>query len=87
MKEYKNVQFLQFLDLISSIIRDGQAKGVFRADIQPGVFKRAFFGALDEMSRYWVLSPAKKYSITKAAHEICSYFLNGIVTPETKTAD
>ena len=81
MKEYKNVQFLQYLNLISSIIKEGQEKGVFRPDIEPGVFKRAFFGALDEMSRYWVLSSARKYSITRAAQEISSYFLRGVLAP------
>ena len=81
MKEYKNPQFQQYLKLISSIIREGQAKGVFRAEIEPGVFKRAFFGALDEMSRYWVLSTARKYSISKAAEEISSFFLDGVLRP------
>ncbi len=81
MKEYKNVQFLQYLNLISSIIKEGQEKGIFRADVEPGVFKRAFFGALDEMSRYWVLSSARKYSIERAAREISSYFLRGVLAP------
>lgn len=79
MKEYDNVQFAQYLNLISSIIREGQEQGVFDPDIQPGVAKRAFFGALDEMSRYWVLSPVKKYSIETAASEISSYFLRGML--------
>ena len=81
MKEYKNIQFLQYLNLISSILKEGQDKGVFRPDIEPGVFKRAFFGALDEMSRYWVLSSARKYSIARAAREISSYFLRGALAP------
>ncbi|MGD9124029.1 MAG: TetR/AcrR family transcriptional regulator [Desulfarculaceae bacterium] len=83
MKEYKNIQFGQYLNLISSIVKRGQAQGVFRPDIKPGVFKRAFFGALDEMSRYWVLAPVKKYSITTAAREISSFFLEGILQKRT----
>jgi TetR/AcrR family fatty acid metabolism transcriptional regulator len=78
MKEYKNRKFAQYLDLISSIIREGQAQGVFRSDVKPGIAKRAFFGALDEMSRYWVLAQAKKYSINTAAKEISAYFLRGM---------
>lgn len=81
MKEYKNPQFQQYLNLISGIIREGQTQGVFRDEVEPGVFKRAFFGALDEMSRYWVLSTARKYSISKAADEISSFFLNGVLKP------
>jgi TetR/AcrR family transcriptional regulator, fatty acid metabolism regulator protein len=86
MKEYKNEKFHQYLNLISSIIREGQAKGVFRADIKPGVAKRAFFGALDEMSRYWVLSPVKKYSIATAAQQISDIFVKGMLASPSRDA-
>lgn len=79
MKEYKNEKFLEYLNIISAIIREGQAKGIFRRDIEPGIAKRAFFGALDEMSRYWVLSEVRKYSIAKAVQDISSIFLRGMM--------
>ena len=78
MKEYRNDQFIRYLDLIGDIIKEGQKKGAFRKDILPGVAKRAFFGALDEMSRFWVLSSRKRYDIETAAKQISGYFLNGI---------
>ena len=78
MKEYKNEKFIQYLDLIADIVREGQEKGVFKKSVIPGVAKRAFFGALDEMSRFWVLSTRKQYDINTAAKEISQYFLNGI---------
>lgn len=84
MKEYKNDGFHQYLNLISSIIKQGQEQGVFRQDILPGVAKRAFFGALDEMSRYWILSPVKKYSTAVAAQQISAFFIQGMLArPET----
>lgn len=79
MKEYRNSKFLEYLDIISEIIREGQQKGIFRKDIEPGIAKRAFFGALDEMSRYWVLSEVRKYSIAKAVQDISSIFLRGLM--------
>ncbi|ADK86235.1 transcriptional regulator, TetR family [Desulfarculus baarsii DSM 2075] len=79
MKEYKNSKFLEYLDIISEIIREGQQQGIFRKDIEPGIAKRAFFGALDEMSRYWVLSEARRYSIAKAVQDISSIFLRGLM--------
>ena len=85
MKEYDNQQFAQYLDLISAIIREGQDQGVFRSDIHPGIAKRAFFGALDEISRLLVLSPIKKHSIPLAARQISGYFLQGMVTPDPPT--
>ena len=78
MKEYKNEEFTQYLNLIDSIIREGQEGGVFNKDVIPGVAKRAFFGALDEMSRFWVLSSRKRYDINTAARQISDYFLKGM---------
>ncbi len=79
MKEYKNERFLQYLNLIDDIIKEGQEQGIFKKEIIPGIAKRAFFGALDEMSRFWVLSSHKKYDIETAAKQISGYFLYGLV--------
>jgi TetR/AcrR family fatty acid metabolism transcriptional regulator len=78
MKEYKNEHFAQYLNLISEIIREGQEKGVFKKGVLPDIAKRAFFGALDEMSRFWVLSSRRKYDIETAAKQISEYFLYGL---------
>jgi len=78
MKEYENKKFAQYLDLIGDIVREGQEQGVFDRNVIPGVAKRAFFGALDEMSRFWVLSSRKRYDIEVAADQISSFFLKGI---------
>ncbi|VBB41762.1 TetR/AcrR family transcriptional regulator [Desulfatiglans anilini] len=78
MKEYKNEKFSQYLDLIEDIIKEGQQSGAFRKDVIPTVAKRAFFGALDEMSRFWVLSSRKQYDIKTAAEQISEFFLCGI---------
>ena len=79
MKEYKNEKFHQYLNLIGDIIEEGQQKGIFKEDIIPGLAKRAFFGALDEMSRFWVLSRRRKYDIETAAKQISDYFLTGLI--------
>jgi TetR/AcrR family fatty acid metabolism transcriptional regulator len=78
MKEYKNEKFMEYLDLIEEIIQEGQEKGIFKKEIIPAIAKRAFFGALDEMSRVWVLSSSKRYDIKTAAEQISGYFLNGL---------
>jgi TetR/AcrR family fatty acid metabolism transcriptional regulator len=79
MKEYANEKFAEYLNLISGIIREGQTQGVFKQSVLPGIAKRAFFGALDEMSRFWVLSSRKKYDIETAAKQISDYFLSGLI--------
>lgn len=85
MKEYRNKKFAEYLNIIAQIVRAGQNQGVFRQEIMPGVFKRAFFGALDEMSRFWVLSSKKKYSVSTAARQISDYFLRGIMTDDARS--
>ena len=79
MKEYKNEQFMEYLNLIADIIEEGQQQGLFDKGIIPNIAKRAFFGALDEMSRFWVLSSRKRYDIETAAKQISDYFLKGFM--------
>jgi len=78
MKNYHNTKFLEYLNIISSIIQEGKEKGVIREDVMPGIAKRAFFGALDEMSRFWVLSKKPKYDIQTASRQITNFFIHGI---------
>ena len=65
MRGYVNKVFMEYINLVREVIKEGQQKGIFRKDVAPGIVKRAFFGALDEMARYWILSPTKKYLITQ----------------------
>lgn len=78
MKNYRNLRFFEYLDIIGDIIREGKEGGMVREDILPDIAKRAFFGALDEMSRFWVLSKKPKYDIETASRQISGFFINGI---------
>jgi len=84
MKEYVNYRFIEYLNLIRSIIVEGQEKGLIRKDLTPGIVKRAFFGALDEMARYWILSTQKKHSIEEAARQISDIFIRGMMSEEAR---
>lgn len=84
MKEYKNEKFAEYLNIIDEIIREGQEMGIFKKEIIPSIAKRAFFGALDEMSRFWVLSSSRRYDIETAAKQISEYFLDGLNNPDLK---
>jgi len=79
MREYRNTKFIEYVDIISNIIHKGQAMYVFRKDVLPGVMKRAFFGALDETSRMWILSPNHRYTIEETAQQISDIFLYGVM--------
>ncbi len=84
MKEYINKPFIEYLNLIRSIVIEGQEKGLIRKDLTPGIMKRALFGALDEMARYWVLSTKKKHSIDDAALQISDVFIRGVMSEEAR---
>ncbi len=84
MKEYINQPFIEYLNIIRSVVIEGQEKGLLRKDLTPGVMKRALFGALDEMARYWVLSTKKKHSIDEAALQISDIFIRGMMTEEAR---
>ena len=84
MKSYKNEQFAEYLDLIADIVRQGQKEGLFKKEILPDLIKRALFGALDELSRYWVLSSHRKYDIETAAQQISDTFLYGLADDSGK---
>ena len=84
MKEYINKPFIEYLNLIRSIIIEGQESGLIRKDLTPGIMKRALFGALDEMARYWVLSAKKKHSVSEAALQISDVFIRGMMTEEAR---
>ena len=80
MREYVNKIFMEYINLVKAIIIEGQEQGLFRKDIAPGIVKRAFFGALDEMARYWILSPTKKYKPADCGKEISEIFIRGLLT-------
>lgn len=82
MKEYRNTKFIEYIDIISAIIHQGQDSGIFNPNLSAGIAKRAIFGALDEMSRLWMLADDPHYTIEETANQVCNLFLNGLkITP------
>ena len=87
IREYRATSFNNYLNLIGSILREGQDAGVFRNDLLPGIIKRALFGALDEFSTLWVLSKDKRYDLRDAAEQICNLFLDGLCESKEHRAE
>lgn len=79
MREYVKDHYMDYLNIFAYVIREGQEKGVFKENINTGIAKRAFFGALDEMGRYWVLSTSKRYGIEETANQISDIFIKGLI--------
>ena len=81
VKDYRNTTFTQYTNIIGHIIREGQKAGIFNDKIQPDLAKRAFFGALDEISRIWNISLETHYTVDETANQVLHLFLNGLLQP------
>lgn len=78
MKEYEGGKFSEYLNLVRSILEEGQEKGVFRKDLEPRILRRAIFGAVDELALEWLLMAKKKYSLEACAEQVGDLFIRGI---------
>ena len=82
IKDYRNNKFSEYVNIISSIIKLGQEQNIYRASIRPGIAKRAFFGALDEISRIWTVGVTTEYTVEETTQQVLEIFLCGILEPE-----
>ncbi len=78
MKEYEGGKFSDYLNVVRSIMEEGQEKGVFRKDLDPRILRRAIFGAVDEMALDWLLMKKKKYSLESCAEQIGDLVIRGM---------
>ena len=81
VKEYRNTTFKEYINIVADIIKLGQNQNIYRKDILPGIAKRAFFGALDEVSRVWTISAPleTKYTVDETVDQVLMIFLSGIL--------
>jgi len=87
IKDYRNNKFSEYLNIISSIISQGQRKKVFRQDILPGIAKRAIFGALDEIARIWNINTESDYQIDETERQVINIFLVGVLENTSKMSN
>ena len=67
-----------YLNIIRSIVEQGQKEGVFRRNLHPQLVAKSVFGILDEMVTSWILSE-KDYNPADQADEIADLVLNGLL--------
>ncbi len=77
VRDYRNTRFCAYVDIISSIVKEGQAAGLFRQDLLPGIVKRALFGALDEICHIWTQHLDTSYSLEQTMQQVIDLFLHG----------
>ena len=78
MKEYKPTRLQTYMDVIGGVIAEGQERGLVRADVNPTIIRRAFFGALDEIAMQWILTPGARYGLKESADQIADLYVRGL---------
>ena len=82
MEQFSATKVAEYLEMIRSVIEEGQRRGVFRQELNPKIVSKVLFGALDEMATNWVLS-RKRYSLASTAEPVLDVFLNGLKLART----
>jgi TetR/AcrR family transcriptional regulator, fatty acid metabolism regulator protein len=77
MERFSATFLREYLGIIRDVIADGQAKGVFRRQVNPTLAAKMFFGALDEMATNWILS-RRKYSLVGETDAVVDLFVGGL---------
>jgi TetR/AcrR family transcriptional regulator, fatty acid metabolism regulator protein len=77
MERFSATYLREYLGIIRDVIADGQAKGVFRKQINPTLAAKMLFGALDEMATNWILS-RRKYSLVAETDAVVDLFVGGL---------
>jgi TetR/AcrR family fatty acid metabolism transcriptional regulator len=77
MERFSSTQLRDYLGIIRETIAAAQASGVFRADVNPTLAAKIFFGALDEMATNWILS-TRRYSLDADADAVVDIFVRGV---------
>ena len=67
-----------YLNMIRTIVEQGQAEGVFRRSLHPQLVAKSVFGILDEMVTSWILSD-KDYNLAEQANAVADFVLNGLL--------
>jgi len=78
LKQYAAPLFMQYIDVIAGVVREGQEEGAFRGDLNPRVVARSLFGALDAILLTWALGEGDPAALRKAAAHCASLFLEGL---------
>jgi TetR/AcrR family fatty acid metabolism transcriptional regulator len=68
----------EYLNLVRSIVEEGQELGVFRRDISPGLATNVVFGSVDELVMSWILAD-QPGDLVRGAEPLLEILTQGLV--------
>ena len=91
VREYRAHKFYEYLALAEQILNQGISEGMFREGINAKVYRRALFGALDELTVMWVACAREGRSppcdLSTAAKDIYEIFISGLTDSSSEATD
>lgn len=75
--EFSQQHMVIYMTMMRDVIRAGQQKGIFRAEIPDALVAHTIFGALDEIVGSWVFS-GRAFDPATAAAEVMELLLHGM---------
>ena len=78
LKQYATKRFTEYLDLMASVVAEGQRAGELRDDVSPRIMARAIFGALDGIAMTWALGSAEPGGLKRAGAQLADVLLDGL---------
>lgn len=78
MSVFSHEEVADYLNLLRSIVEDGQREGVFRRNVHPQLAAKAIFGVLDELVTSWILSD-KEYVLADQSEQVADLLLTGLL--------
>jgi len=83
VREYRAEKFYEYLNVAEDILSDGVSAGMFRSCIDPKIFRRVLFGALEEITVMWVTCERQGVeppcALSDAVDDVYNLFLAGLV--------
>ena len=82
VREYGARKFYEYLTVAEDILNEGISEGMFRSGVNPKIYRRALFGALDEISVMWVTGVREgakpPCSLSDATDDVFNLFVSGL---------
>jgi TetR/AcrR family transcriptional regulator, fatty acid metabolism regulator protein len=77
LEEFSHHSFVDYINLVREVIRNGQQEGIIRTDISDRIAALCLFGALDEMISSWLFT-GKPIDPEQTANQVLDILLNGV---------
>jgi len=79
LKQYAAPLFAEYLDVISNLVAEGQARGEIRTDVSSAVAARALYGSLDGVLLTWAMTAeSESAALRSSAHDVMRIYVNGL---------